>query len=429
MRTKHRLIELGKSLVIVCLSVSAVFLFLQSTGTQLSFFSEETGDESHQFTATSVGNMTVSPGVLGVQFGEIRYFAQGREIASVFEEKLGSFLRDALTEMATQNSFYSISQENWEESLVSYPWIYYDFLGEMPLYLFELALVGETNLPDTMVRRFLITMEGEETFALSFADDDGNYYKVNLSASAMGRFEEVLGTFSHTGGLFAFETSDYAGLSNTVIFPEESQIVESASQGISLAFSDALEEEMLTILGFNPKALVEYETSDGVGIREGDDSLRISLDGSLHFSTSEETPTRYVIGSTNLGDEILYCYSLFESLWTLQNSEGSIYLSDYFEGENGEITLQFSYLLAGTRVKNMPQDYAGQFVIKGGSIASFDMYIRAYDLGDTAAIVLPLTQAFAMTSSLDLSNKELFFAYVDVGEGGDLTVQWGVKGQ
>lgn len=436
-KKSRRAIELLKDLAILLLACSAVYLLGRAqlytgddwlTGVR-ALFPGRTGSQAVQ----PVGDwgqggvmrpvriaVTSPQGIFAVQYDSAK-------TAEVFST-LANPLSDAL---AGAQAPQRIGAKEWRAVLSGETTgIYLDFLGSIPLADLSSWLSGgrEPNASLTgTARRIFLTVDGGGYAVLYYINEnDGLYYACETTADLTGRLEGLLDVNTLSSVRFAFQDKAYSGLAPYTLLGVEAPRpkVYAASDPVPLPADlqtggDPVFEGFVRSVSFHPQSYSTYPTTDGIGVQEGADTLRISRSGVVTYKAAEEDVPRYAISSAGAQPQL---WEIVDGAWAFVEKtvgplcgEAQLYLMDT-EAVDGGIAVVFGYQLGGAAVHVGQEGYAARVVVKNGAITDFTFQLRSYaDTGETS-IVLPEAKAMAAMGALDAQGSELLLCYVDRGD-------------
>lgn len=434
----RRLIELVKDAAILLLCVSAVYLVGRTqlytgqdwfTGVRALLPGRAEPEASQPVGGWGQGGVmrpvriaVASPqGTFAVQYDS----AKAAEVFSA----LANPLSDAL---AGAGAPKRVGSSDWRAALSGRTTgIYLDFLGDIPLAALSSWLSGgrepSANLTAT-VRRLILTSDPAGNAVLYYINEtDGMYYACSSTATLKGRLDGLLDVSTMSTARFAFQDDSLGDLAPITLLGVEAPRpkVYAAADPLPLTAEaqtggDAAFESFLSSLSFHPQSYSAYPTTDGVGIQEGADTLRVSRSGVVTYKAAEEDAPRYSIASAG---PIPRPWEVVDGAWAFVEKtlaplcgEAQLYLIGT-EPSGDATAVLFGYQLSGAAVQVGREGYAARVVVKDGAITDYTFQLRTYaDTGETS-IVLPESKAMAAMSARDAQGSELLLAYLD--QGGD----------
>lgn len=442
-KKSRRGVELLKTVLIVLLTLSALSLMGRTqTDNGMPSFVERAGGFLQQFFGYDTSadgpdsQAGLSAGLHPVRMAVCnengRYGIQYEtELAdSVFEEKLGSLLGDALAEAGTPSQ---VPESEWRAALeAGKAGIYYDFLGSVPLPALSAWLGGEENgALSGEARRFLLASGTEDTATLYYCGEDGLYYARRTGLSVSLRLKPETEAYTPNQAVFAFEQQErYPNLDPYVLIlsdmPQPS--VYQASNPIGPNISDDSLNQLLKALSFHPQTSSVYQAADGLVVREGTDTLRLSDGGVVvYHAASDESPRYIAKEAPELAEAVeaarVLCLDGFSG-WC---GSAGLYLIQADRQDDGSIEVYFGYLLDGAAVELYDDGYAARIVVRSGYISDYVLRYRTYQKTDSFCAVLPEIQAAAAMRALETKGNELLLCYPDGGGTGQVTAGWIAK--
>ena len=410
----RRLLETGKTLLIVLLSASAVYLtgtiFLQD-GLGSTMFAPPAEEDLTADADLSVSAAVARPIRMAVVNSSGRY---GVQYDNAGVDELFESLRDFLSEgLDSASSPVPVPRARWESAL-SCRGVYYDFPGVLPLSLAADWLAGgeSSSILTTEVSCLLLAERssgsGMELYYVDAAD--GSYYACSTQLS----FPEALESYIPNNALFAFQnTEDYALLDpDTMLLPDPpSPALYTAAVGVDLENADA-RSALLKSLNFFPQANAIYPSADGWRVRDGSDTLLLAADGTVHFEAGNEDP-RYPIPSGLSRAQLVELTSdLVRSSLSPYCGSARPYLSS-ITSANGSMILTYGCTLSGAEVQFGPDNWYARFTVQSGRITEYTLHLRRYAATEEIRSVLPEYQAIAAMEALGAEYRRLLLHYYD----------------
>lgn len=436
-KQRKRHIEWGKNVLIVLLSISAIYLIGQSSfyeGFRMllsqHYASQPRGET--KLLESKAWQMSVQPVRLAIQNAEGRYGLQydQKAVDELFEKKLGALLREAFQKIDRKNS---LTEKEWKSVLSGTDcWVYYDFLGNIPLSQIAERVGCEEDKQgiDGSARRILLG-EGDagSKIYISYEGSEGPEYLFytlkDMEARQIGAATEG---FSPNGMRFAFEkTGLYSSVDGNLMSmdpsPEQSAYV---SQNPLYQLTEEEQKELLTKLQFNPNAEIFHHVSDGLVVRGGADTLRILDTGVVMFQSKENGQVcRYPVYQSEPGYGVSMARKiLLTVLMDDQGERGRPYLLHTEQQDDGRTKLTFAYSFNGAAVQMAEFGYAAQFTMDDQQITEFTIYARQYLVAEEAVSLLPEAQAIVALRAMGEEGREMQIGYVDTGEGDTILPEW-----
>lgn len=446
MTAKHRWIELGKTLLILLLSVSALYLlgrtqlFDQATGAGQGWmvalgFAEESAS---QLAGTGGQVAVIRPVRVVLTSSEGRHGSQySNDSVDALYSKVPNLLADALQRA---ESPAKITESQWQTALGQLtPGIYLDLLGSVPFSVLASSVGGgstDTSL-SAHVQQLLLTTDDRGSATLYYQDErDGSYYRcsIQMGGDLAERLAEQVSDYAPNGISFAFEQEEgYQALDPYTLIQQHEDTALSAYDAVNpipISDDDSI-STLLQDLGFHYQSSQIVGSAESLSVREGsNDSLRVYNTGQVvyHAATAEES--RFPVASMGESASEL---EVVESVWVLleqvtgtRRGEARIYLDSLEETADGW-QLTFGYQLEGAQVLVGSGGYAAQVVVSRDYVVDIDLQLREYSLSQTSATpVLPLTQTLAAMEALEVAGGTLRLCYLDSGAGW-VTAEWVVN--
>lgn len=426
--SKLRLLEWLKSLLIIALSVSAVWLVTLSPlyiGSPLeekvqALFSreEENVQQAHALTAAARPMSVVvtgSDGRYGVQYDS----AAVQEAFEGFRPLLGEAL-------GTQSRPEAIGERNWRNAL-DREGIYFDFGSAVPMTALAdwLRTEEETIALTGSVRRILLAAGNKENDVRLFWQDAGNetFYscdtvldrKLQLLSSVNGRMPNA--------AFFAFEDQRYRACAPYTLITDAANPAI-YTQSISLtAGNTAGVQQVLEGLSYSFPSGASYAISGGTRYTDGINTFQLTDMGELTYHAAEPYFLAGEEGETvGVAQYIEVSRKLAADTLGKLCGEAELMLTSVEEKE-GEWEITFGYSLNGIPVFLTPNGWAAQFRLNGGVVTEFTLYFRSYSKSGETATLLPELQAAAALDALSPEENELTLAYRDTG-GTSIEAGW-----
>ena len=285
MSNKRRWLEGGKSLLILLLSLSAVYLLSLTPLIQDSGILDLLRTEPARAEGAASVSLTAAarPSRMAVHNGEERYGLQyDQNAADELFARLGPLLGEALT---SSEAPFSIPESRWQKCLQGKS-IYYDFTGEIPLSALGgwLNQGGECALTAS-ARRVLLAGDGEDGVLLCYQDaESGQFYACRTGLTESLHLSPAVGGVTGNGAQFAFESESWSRLLRpyTLITEESRRRVYVASTPLSPSGDLSALLEALDYSGYN-----HTPVSGGELYLDGNDRLRVLTDGRVIYNAAQ----------------------------------------------------------------------------------------------------------------------------------------------
>lgn len=321
-----------------------------------------------------------------------------------------------------------ISRRQWESALTDTLGVYMDFQGEIPAPVLVGWLSGGDTRLTIQARRLILTVR-EDGVDLYYRDEDtGSCYRCRSETADPFPLAEALSGLTDNGAFYAFESEFYQNLDpDTLLLPESPFPAMYASANPMSAGQETL-QSLVQDLGFSLNSTSFYSTDEQVA-RSGDDSVRLSDRGVAQYQY-EGRPGGGLFPVLDQGqtgtvfDSVETCRQIALSAMANRCGESRLYLmSVQAAGDGWEI--DFGYSLNGVPVLT-ERGRAAHFVVSGGEVVQFSLYLRSYTNSGGTSLVLPPRQAAAALAAQGLAGEELLLTYADSG-GDTLTAGWSAR--
>jgi len=432
MENKHkRLLEWGQNLLILGLSLSAIVLISRSTLYEgfgiLSNTKKEQQSVSDHLQTGEGSTLSVEPVCLAVQNEHGRYGVQydSKTTHQLFEDKLGSLLREALS--GVKETMPS-TKEQWQAVVQgSGSWIYYNFSTSLPLENLPLWLGSDTAAKSLsgFASTFLLTNQDGTYLLYYYNEGTQTYVACSLADGSGERFLTAISDIPSNDAIFAFEDSKRFGVlnDNVLILPKVPVLAMYEVKNPIVLPDKVTQEQIMRALSFNPNAVTTYNPVDGIVLKEGTGTLRMFNNGTISYHGQESDP-RFSVPENDVGAMIEQTQDLLMTLMDDRCGEAQPYLAAMETKENNETVLTYEYRLNGAPVKLYSEGYAAQFTIQGGLIRDFTIHIRQYLATEEASLILPEPQAAAAVKAKGTTGQSLRLAYLDTGEESRVAANW-----
>lgn len=329
-------------------------------------------------------------------------------------QQLAPLFREAIGSAAGEET---VTDEELRVALDS-PGIYLDLTAAMPAAAVAAWLGEEYSENRTVKAMALVTTQ--ETAVLYFRGDDDEIVRCE-SALTSTAVRELTAAFEPNGGQFAFE-SGYDGLSPyTVLVQETPETVD-----IRTEVPDSYTAyNLLTALDFNAHTNSRYYESSGVEvILQSPMTLKVSMDGTVRFSTDGGVTSNLYracqTGSVPTAAEALRCAGGIAKKLAEGTDASALTLERMEKTERGWI-ITFRYHANGIPVRMAGDRPALRIVIDGDVVTEFTYRCRSYTPLDRSEVLLPPSMAVAIAAMQE--GAELILGYVDSGAE-TLSARW-----
>ena len=416
-KRRYRVIEWGKSLLILLLALSLLYLIGRS---QLSGKVKEsvralldgTSSETTGVISDQTSSVKINPLRLAVYHDGLRYGVQyDQETVDADYADLSILFAEALSSAAEPEE---VTERVWQEALCR-TGIYMDFYYSVPLNILAGWLGEDSNtiaLTGSVRRICLAADEGDDVSLYYMDEESGTYYACATTLSQSAHLEGAVEDWSPNGAQFAFEVSGMKSLEPYTLL---TATPEPAVYAVSnpLLDDESRLKELLSELSFHFQSSALSAVSGGQVV-EGNDSLRLSEKGVVTFHTIGDSEFRFSVPGDSIEAALEYVQTLAEATVGTWCGQAKLCLAEINQtAEQTEIV--FQYCLNGVPVR-LPDEYAAaRFVVSNGAVTDFSLYLRCYtDTGETS-LVLPIVQAAAAMESMKADGKELILLYEDLG--------------
>lgn len=419
--SKHRLIEWLKTLLIIALTGSAVWLLtlsplyigspLEERVNELFAREEEQTETKRTLTAAArplAAAVVGTEGRCGVQYNS----AGVNEVFEGFASLLGGALNAGTRPEA-------IREARWKEALEDVG-IYFDFGNPVPLTALADWLrneEGETLLTGSARRIVLAEGDGENDVRLFWQDTENDaFYSCATELDRKLQLIPSVSGWMPNAAFFAFEDERYRSCAPyTLITDAENPAVYQETVSLTAA-NTANVQQVLEGLSYSFTSGASYAISGGTRYTDGINNFQLTDTGELTYHAAEP----YFLAATadTAAAEITQCIEtarqLAENTVGKLCGEAKLVLASVTE-EEGTLEITFGYDLDGIPVFLAPEGWAAQFRMREGAVTEFTLYFRSFtDTGETTAL-LPELQAAAALDALDPKGNELILAYYDLG--------------
>lgn len=335
----------------------------------------------------------------------------------VFADPLGRRLLEAL---GSARDYVPCSRGDFLRALRG-PSLYYDFLEPLPLSVLTGLLGGGEDVSpreDLSARRLLIVPQ-EGGAVLYLWDGGESCFRASTAVSA-DSLEQVISRYELGDASFAM---DGGGLERELdpcsLLPAQPPQLPSFTLGDPLAGGT---DWLLSALGFNPRSRTRHTESNGTElIIDGDRTLRIRPDNTIHYQSGDE-PSLRVKAAGDLPtarEAALGAGSLLSSLLAPVSGELQPWLQSL--RRSGDVTaLRFGYQLKGVPVRFQDGGFAAEITLTGSAVTALSLRFRQYNAAEEPSLLLPLPQALAVAAASP--GKELSIGYVE--RGGECRAYW-----
>lgn len=428
---KKRLIERGKTVLILLLFFSACFLSAQtgilreSDISNLKLWAADLLNGADSTPASSSGKkyaVAARPQVMAVSPEPgTRYAAMYSSEVDNLYDRFSAYLGEALGTAGTPET---VTRQVWEEAL-SRKGVFFDFIT--PESLVCLAAWQGISVPNSTLgynaRRLFLSVEEAGVRLYYISEQDGQIYRCT-TALDRSSVESRIAAYQSNAAWFAFEREETAGLDpDVMILPGAKEVWAISASGV-----DTVEpsETLLQYFGMNAITATSYSESNGTAVYlDGDRTLRVSGDGRISYEYEAEAafPDNAAHGISALPEAVDKMYRTLVELAADSMGDSEIRLTGAAYDEQNDIyTIKFAYFIDGMQVCYAWGD-AAEFTITGGTLTHANIQLRQYKLTGETQIPLPFVQAAALT--LAEGGTEAVRVYQDMGDF--VTVSWQIR--
>lgn len=415
--------EWAKNLLLVGLSLSAVYLFTLSplylnsplygwTGRLMPSGPAAAGEQVSFSAAARPARMAVtnSAGRYAVQYDNAAVDALFDQTGTLLGEALGS-----------AGEAQPVSENQWRQALGS-EGIFFDFAGAVPLSALAGWLRdGEKNGLLTGDARRIVLAAGEDGAVwLYYQDtrDRTSFYGRPTALRTQAHLTPVTGSFAPNGAKFAFEVEDLAACGPYTLITEGTVSAPIYSAASPLLSGGEALDGALSALSFSGALVTSYAADEGTVFRQGEDFLLQGSDGSLtyHGGDGGLYPVAREGEAPTLAEMIEATRKLTAAVLEPLCGEARVYLVSTLQ-EEGVTSITYGYSLNGTLVWAGQNGWCAQFQLKDGAITGFILFPRTYTALEVSTPLLPVVQAAAAMEAEGAAGSDLTLVYRDTGEG------------
>lgn len=415
MKGKRRILEVFKSLLIVLLSLSAIYLLLHTPLVEDSGVLELFATDPAEYAQSDKVTLTTAarPSRIAVNRDGARYGVQyNQSEADELFAQFGPLLGEALI---SSGAPAEMSEDSWQDYLRG-KGIYFDFVGEIPLSALSSWLQPEGMSTLTAAARRILLANGEgDAVLLCYQDMEHNqFYVCETGLNWSLHMAPAIDSINGNGAMFAFEQESWSDLLEpyTLITEESEHPIYSVTTPLLPGGNHAALLEALDYTGRNHASV-----SGGELYLDGNDRLHILSGGQVIYtaSQSEKYPVATARGMVTVAEAIEAARRLAEGTVGAQCGEAQLYLISADPIEDGYRIL-FGYRLDGSSVWLYDEGWAAEFYVRNGYITDFTLYFRTYTSTGENALLLSIDWAAAVVPSLSDEYCELNLQYRDQGE-------------
>lgn len=402
MSRSKRWIERIKSLLILLLSLSAVFLAWKTGLFQRLMPEHEAlepaeptpGVSSYQAAADPVcAAVTGVPGLIyGVCYDDEGMRAVMQEFRSVLGETLGSASEPV-----------PVEESVWREALLG-PGLFLDYGS--PIALNVLACWMGTTAgfePEQRADRLLLALPAEDRVDFYYLDEHGDAYYCETLALGSTLYAGI-NSFLPNGADFAMQIETLQECAPYTLILRRLPVlhtVTASDEGGSSAVQTAAE-----LFGIRLNAAGSFQEQEDTVYLGEEGRLRLEADGCIRYLSAEG---KDLGGAETEEDRIELCRSLLARLADACGGAGELqYAAAQIDG--GSVTYRFDYRVKGIQVR-LGSGNAGWAVFLDGRLVELGFRPRTYQVTENSVDRIPPLQAAAASGSLQSgSAPELLFS-------------------
>nr|WP_325212747.1 hypothetical protein [uncultured Oscillibacter sp.] len=409
--------NLAQNILITLLALSAAVLFTQTQLYNLNLTTSEAAAGPVQSAAPAAELVSPVRTAVTGDYGRcgVLTFTTGDP---AFADPLGRRLLEAL---GSAREYVSCGESDFLRALRG-PSLYYDFLGPLPLSVLAGLLGGGEEISpreDLSARRLLIAPQDSGTVFYLW-DGGENCFRASTAVSA-DSLEQVIGRYELGDASFAMDgRGPERGLDPCSLLPAQPPELPAFTLGDPLAGGT---DWLLSALGFNPRSRTRHTESSGTElIMDGDRTLRIRPDNSVHYQSGDEPSLRVKAAgdAPTAREAALGAGSLLAGLLSPVSGEAQPWLQGVRRSGNVTV-LRFGYQIGGVPVRFQDGGFAAEVTLTGAAVTALTLRFRQYNPAEgESSLLLPLPQALAVAAASP--GKELSIGYVE--RAGECRAYW-----
>ena len=439
----RRLLESGKTFLIILLCVSALFLAgktelfndikdsvplfvsVDNWLNTLGGSSEDQKDGAVAFKEASVPLYAAVTG-LGGQHSGIKYDGK---VLKYFYERTGSILGKALSSASSPEE---ITEEAWRKALQS-PGIFYDYLNPVPIETLSswFGANSKNFASGASVRRLCISNTEKMGVALFYCDETNKKYYRSYTSVLYMTLSTYIGEYLPNGAKFAFELAEsdkvYAVTDAYTLLLKSSAGISDVAVGNPF-YQLINKASILSMFKVNLRLSEHYTESDNTEVYvEERYSLRLGSDGTVSYHSSRSAGNRMTVASS--GSSPSFSEMLDSARALAITSVGSSCGDDVevlytgYTKEDDVYTFAFDYYLNGIAVRLSSSLHAANIKISGNYITSASLVFRTFTIGGSLQKPLPELQAAVLVNE---DGGEPRLSYIEKAKG-QLEAEWTEK--
>ncbi len=423
MKNKAVLIDHGKSLLIVLLLISAVFLLFKAMLFRPDKFFDNIGNflgaqpapggyeggESELISSAASPCYILATTEDGSHYAS-KYDGTNKEkLFSQFSPYLGMALGSADTPV-------QINEAQWQSALRQ-SGVFFDYIYPQPLSAMGswLGTSPSGGTGEYEARRLYLGSNGDVMCLYFINAHDHSIYRCSTALS----FSDIASKIAELpmgSANFAFELGEtYENIDPYFIFSYETLQLRAMTSSSPIRDGYSL-SELFSIFEMNSRTTSECPEKDGSYVYvDGEKSLRIDVSGKLSFSVAEGKGISIPKADIELEDCIALVNSIAQKSIGASCGEATVGLSGISNGGVSEAcTLYFSYFIDGIPVKLSGGLYAVSAKFSAGSIVRLDLVYRSYT--HTGEMLMPLPEKLACAMAAATGGEPLL-QYEDKNDG------------
>lgn len=414
-KSRKKLLELGKDVLIVLLIVSALLLARQ-TGLfgvgeggnilQSHDVPTENGSVSAAALPYYIAAVSESGGRCGLTRGEAEVTEMYNRFSAILGEALGS-----------SGQPEQVEEAQWRAALTM-PGVYFDYLYPQTLSVLSGWLGTEISgsAAAHSARRICLAPEGDSLMLYYIRADSGEFCRCETALSASMLSARMEG-YTPNGAQFCFELSEDETLDAYALLEDGIRPINNLSGTNPLRDAGAA-DRLTDLFGFSG-SVRSYSETDGIVYVEGDATLRVSASGTVTY--------RCQTGGVELGGASASVQTVVEEARRFcMTGPGAVSgaarlgLSGLrYEQTGNTCVITFEYAADGIPVR-LTDGAAVELTVRSGVLREAVVHYRSYSA--EAETVSPLPQKLALAAVRSVGGGEPLLAYADTRK--DVTLQW-----
>lgn len=334
----------------------------------------------------------------GGRFG-VRYDTNQRNAAY---DRASSILGEALGSASIP---VGITQEEWREALLR-PGVFFEYVTPIRLSVLDGWLGSRMQYiaEDVEIRRILVSF-GDERSRIYYQEYGGLFFGAD-TASTAGKAQELY-MFSPNGAVFAFETglrgsenAPYMLILPGVYHPD----IRSAAAGIQ----EEMLETALIVFGHYAEVPPTYFSGDDLVCIGMQFNIRVHPDGRVVYRRTDGFPSEGEAPALSMSEMIEWARAITAD--SIGESAGDAEVKfEAFRYSEGLYSVTFGYYIAGGRVYLYDDRPAAVVSFSYGIIAEAELNFRNFVYSEYSTWLMPERQALAA------ADGEFILSYSDTG--------------